>query len=153
MVTDRGGRTNRPPAIKEKVMAKKQSNGEIGDTVELADKETGFYDPETKLQISRDQTAKLEEKIGKKTHKAILAGRLLIVDGKSKKQAKVEPETDEFDIPQDLPGREAFVAAGLTTFESIKALDTEEKLLEVKGIGKGTVKALTAWAKNNAPEE
>lgn len=69
-------------------MPKKQSNGELGDTVELADKETGFYDPETQLQLSRDNTAKLEGKVGKKTHTAILSGRLLIVGGKAKPASK-----------------------------------------------------------------
>ena len=68
----------------------------LGETVELADKDTGFYDPETQLQLSRDNTAKIEGKVGRKTQTAILSGRLLIVGSKEAKAAKAaEKKADE----------------------------------------------------------
>lgn len=129
------------------------TNGKAGDTVELKDKETGFTDPDTGFDISRDQQVELAEPIGSRTQQAIMSGGLLIVTGKGKKTTVTEPPKEDFDIPHDLPGREAFVAAGFTTFQSVKDLDTDEKLLAVKGIGPGTVKSLAAWAEANLVEE
>lgn len=75
-------------------MAKDKSSAAPGDTVELADKDTSFYDPETQLDISREQTAKLEERIGKKTHIAIVSGRLLVVGSKGGKKAPAAKEAE-----------------------------------------------------------
>lgn len=136
-------------------MAKDRTNAGPGDTVELADKETGFFDSSTQFKIVRDQRVKLGDTIGAKTLRALSSGSLLLVSGKSKSKAAETdpPEGDEFDLPADLPGREAFIAAGFTTFASVKELDTEEKLLAIKGIGTGTVKNLAAWAEANPPKE
>lgn len=122
-----------------------------GDSVELKDKETGFTDPATGFDISRDQTVKLGNTIGEKTHQALMSGALLVVGSKSKKNES--GPSDGFDLPADMPGREAFVAAGFTTFQSVKDLDTDEKLLAVKGIGPGTVKSLAAWAAENETDD
>jgi hypothetical protein len=56
-----------------------------GDVVELANKEGGFTDPETGLDISRDQKVELKEPIGTLTNEALVSGGLLIVSGKSAK--------------------------------------------------------------------
>ena len=133
-------------------MAKGQNAKAVaGDTVELADKETGFHDPSTGFKIVRDQKGKLGDTIGNKTHRALVIGQLLLVSGKgkSKPAENTDPPSDE--LPADLPGRDAFIAAGFVTFASVTELDTEEKLLAVKGIGPGTVKGLTAWAAANPP--
>lgn len=50
-----------------------------GKTVELADKDTGFFDPATGFQLVRDQTAKLDKAVGDATRVALESGRLLIV--------------------------------------------------------------------------
>ena len=57
------------------------SNAKAGDTVELKDKDTGFTDPVTGFDISRDQKKELTEPVGERTHVAILSGGLLIVGG------------------------------------------------------------------------
>lgn len=61
-----------------------------GDTVELADKHTGFYDPKTGLKLVHDQQVPLGETVGEETRLALLSGRLLIVGGK-----KADPADDE----------------------------------------------------------
>ena len=129
------------------------SNAKPGDTVELKDKEVGFSDWESAFDISRSQKKKLGDVIGQRTHEAILSGGLLIVKSGKSKEDEDDSTTDGYDLPADLPGRDAFVAAGYTSFAQVKDLDTEEKLLAVKGIGPGTVKNLTAWAKANLPKE
>lgn len=65
-------------------MAEEKKNvGEPGDVVELKDKETGFTDPETGFDISRDQKVELGDSVGARTQQAILSGGLLIVGGKA----------------------------------------------------------------------
>lgn len=74
-------------------MAKeRKTNAKPGDTVELADKDTGFSDPETEFKIVRDQKVKLGERIGRKTNRAIVSGALLVVSSKS---AKSEGEGED----------------------------------------------------------
>lgn len=74
-------------------MKEKSANAGAGDTVELADKDTGFYDPETQFKIVREQTGKLGDTIGTKTNRAILSGQLLVVE-KPRKQLGKKEETD-----------------------------------------------------------
>lgn len=137
-------------------MAETKKTGEPGDVVELADKEGGFTDPETGFDISRKQRLELGDTVGERTQQAIRAGGLVVVKGGKKSKAADSDDgdgpSDDYDLPADLPGRDAFIAAGYTEFARVKELDTEEKLLEVKGIGPGTVKGLKAWAKDH-PEE
>lgn len=66
--------SNEPPAAEP---AKKSAKAK---TVELKDKDTGFYDPVTGFQVVRDQQVKLGSTIGDATNTAIASGRLLIVD-------------------------------------------------------------------------
>ena len=114
-----------------------------GDTVELKDKDGGFTDPDTGFDISRDQKVKLGDSIGQRTQQAIMRGGLLIVSGKGK-SSKVETSSDvAIDLPEDLPGREAFIAAGMN-FDAVKAFDFEKD--KVAGVGAGTIKALKEYA-------
>lgn len=127
-----------------------KSDAKPGDTVELKDKEAGFSDPETGFDISRDQKVKLGDRVGERTHQAIATGGLIIVTGRAGKSKSTDggSDADDVDLPEDLPGREAFIEAGLT-FSDVKNLKTDEDLLAVKGIGKKTVDALKEWAEKN----
>ena len=72
-------------------MAKdRKARFEPGDTVELADKETGFSDPVTGFKVVRDGKVKLGDTIGSKTNRALLSGALLIVGGKAEKAKPAE---------------------------------------------------------------
>lgn len=122
-------------------MAKK-SEAQPGDYVELADKDGGFYDSETELNISRSQQVQLKDKIGKRTQEALVSGGLLIVSGKSKTAETIDKNT-ESDLPENLPGRDAFIAAGMS-FEDVKKFDFEKN--KVNGVGAKTVEALKAYA-------
>lgn len=59
------------------------ANPPLGDEepklVELADKDTGFFDPVTRFQVVRDQQVELSGKTGDATQEALNSGRLLIV--------------------------------------------------------------------------
>ena len=73
-----------------------------GDKVELAQKGTSFFDPATGLELSIDGNTKLGDKVGVKTHRAILSGRLLVVAaGKGLVGGKAaEPKTPEPTAPE-----------------------------------------------------
>ena len=115
-----------------------------GDTVELAHKDTSFFDPRTELKVVRDGTAKLGKTIGNKTTTALMSGRLLVVSGgKSKSEAKGE-NSDESDLPNDFPGRDAFVAADMD-FYKVKNFDFETD--KVSGVGPATIKAVADYFK------
>lgn len=144
--------TDKPKAVEE--ILENVHGFKEGDHVQLKDQTGGFTDPETKFDISCDEIVELTHPIGVRTTQALLSGGLLIVSGSNAKKQNSSDgsEADDFDLPADLPGREAFVAAGLTSFAAVKDLN-EEQLLAIKGIGKGTVKALVAWAEANPPKE
>lgn len=57
-----------------------RSKGGKAKTVELKDKDTGFFDPVTGFQVVRDQQVKLGSTIGDATQTAIASGRLLYVE-------------------------------------------------------------------------
>jgi DNA uptake protein ComE-like DNA-binding protein len=123
-------------------MARK-SDAQPGDYVELADKDGGFYDSETELNISRGQQVQLGDRIGKRTQEALVSGGLLVVSGKPK-TAEKKAENTESDLPEGIPGREAFIAAGMN-FDKVMNFDFEKD--KVPGIGAKTVEALTAYLK------
>lgn len=126
-------------------MAKdKQANAKPGDVVELADKDTGFDDTQTGFSISRDQQVRLGKTIGTKTNRALLSGRLLVVSGSSKKSN--DGGKDQSDLPEDFPGREAFVAAGMN-LEQVKNFDFEKE--KVSGVGAKTIEAVNEYFKTN----
>jgi len=110
-----------------------------GETVELADKETSFFDPATELKVVRDQTAKLGKTIGNKTNTAIMSGRLLIVGGGKTKAAQASKGETKSDLPDDLPGRDVFAAAGMD-LEQVRNFDFEKE--KVAGIGPATIKSI-----------
>lgn len=117
-----------------------------GDKVELANKEVGFYDPETGLKLVRSQTAKLGPSVGRKTNIALSSGALLVV-GKAAASNLVKTDPD---LPEDLPGRESFEAAGIR-FDQVKAMSPEE-LDSVKGIGKKTISAIAEYLAGGSKE-
>lgn len=109
-----------------------------GDTVELKEKDGGFYDSETGFQIRNEEKVKLGDSIGRRTNTAIVSGGLLIVGGGGKtKAASNEPPTG--DLPEDFPGRDAFVAAGMN-LEQVKSFDFETD--KVAGVGAATIKSV-----------
>ncbi len=57
----------------------KWDGGHPGDVVKLAHPDTGFTDPDTGFDISRDQELELGKEVGKATQQAILSGGLLLV--------------------------------------------------------------------------
>lgn len=59
--------------------AGKLPKAKAGKLVELAHKETGFFDSVTGFQIVRDQQVQLGDTIGEKTNEALQSGRLLFV--------------------------------------------------------------------------
>lgn len=123
-------------------MAQNPTEIKSGATVELADKETSFFDPETKLKVVREDSVKLGKNIGAKTNTAIMSGRLVVV-GASKETA-ASAKTVESDLPEDLPGRDAFVAAKMD-FEAVKTFDFAKD--KVSGVGEATIKAVQEYLK------
>lgn len=106
-----------------------------GAEVELADKDVGFYDPETEFKIVRDQKRKLGKSVGRKTNLALLSGGLLVVGA-----AKAADPDDDSDLPVDFPAREILVAEGLG-FDQVKMMTLEE-LDRIKGVGPKTFEAI-----------
>lgn len=124
-----------------------KNQAQPGDTVELKDKETGFYDAETQFQVVREQQAQLGDNIGRRTNEALVSGGLLLVgSGKSKSSADVKKTdaTDKSDLPEDFPGRDAFVAAKMD-LAAVKAFDFEKD--KVEGVGAKTIEAVQAYLK------
>jgi len=123
----------------------KGANAKPGDTVELADQGTGFYDGQTEFKVVRNQTATLGLKIGAKTNKALSSGRLLIVgSGKAVKEDPPQAPEDDSGFDAEFPGREVLVAEGWT-LEKVRALPAETRdadLLAIKGIGPKTVEQI-----------
>lgn len=76
-------------------MAKENKDSFAGATVELADKDTSFYDPATGLNLSRFGTAAIGDTVGAKTHTALLSGRLLVVGGKKAAKQSAGDGDDE----------------------------------------------------------
>ena len=66
-------------AKKEQAAAEPTAAEDAGQLVELADKDTGFWDPKTGFQLVRDQRVRLGPKVGDATNVALAAGRLLVV--------------------------------------------------------------------------
>lgn len=63
---------------------------------QLADQSTGFFDPETKLKVARDQVVSIDvgKGVGSLTTASIKAGRLIEVNRESKAAAKDEEDTE-----------------------------------------------------------
>ena len=64
---------------------------------QLKDQETGFHDPETHLDVTRDQTVEIDTSkgVGKATLRAIKTGGLIEVSRTSKAAAKEEGGDDK----------------------------------------------------------
>ena len=127
------------------------SQAKPGDVVELKDKESGFTDPDTLFDISRDQQKELGGTIGDRTHQAIASGGLIIVTGSKAKKSKEDDggsksKADEAGFPKDFPSRDALARAGVT-FEALKTVgfDNKEALTAINGIGEKTADAIAEW--------
>lgn len=125
------------------IMAKSKQKARAGDTVELANKDVGFYDPQSQFKVVRDQKKKLGKTVGAKTNYALLSGALLVV---GKPAVKDDVDDNDSDIPENFPGREVFVAAEMT-FDEVKAM-TLEDFDKIKGIGPKTMKLIESWKKD-----
>lgn len=99
-----------------------------------------FVDDETEIKVLPGDEILIDEALaGQKTQIAIRNRHLVEVENPKKSS----------DIPEGMPGRDAFIAAGLT-YKKVQGLKTDEQLLKVEGIDAETVKALKEWAKNNS---
>lgn len=116
-----------------------------GDTVELKEKDGGFYDSETGFQIRNEEKVQLGDTIGRRTNTAIVSGGLLVVGGKPKSISEDAGgvKTDS-DLPEDFPGREAFAAAKMN-LEQVKDFNFETG--KVAGVGAGTIRQLGEYFK------
>jgi hypothetical protein len=131
-------------ARRKEVAKDKQANAKTGDVVELADKDGGFYDPQTQFKVVRGQQVKLGKTIGTKTNTALVSGRLLVVGSEKSTSAKSVSAQTESDLPEDLPGRDAFIAAEMN-FDAVKNFDFEKD--KVAGVGAKTIEALNEYFK------
>lgn len=97
-----------------------------------------FIDEDSGLVIRNDETVEIDKNIcGSRTFLAIQNGGLVEID-----KPKTKNEND--DLPADLPGRDAFIAAQMD-FEQVKNLDFEKE--KVVGIGDKTIAALGEYLK------
>ncbi len=105
------------------------------DTVKLAKGEGIFIDYETGFEISNQEEVELTQPIGLRTKLALQSGGLLLIEAES------PVATDDF--PKDIPGRDLFIAAGLT-FEKLKGLG-EDEFLKIEGVTPDLLKELTEF--------
>lgn len=134
-------RFKRSGSQEKKQMSNKKANP--GDKVELAVKDGGFYDSQTNFKIVNDQKVSLGDVIGEKTNRALLSGGLLVVSSKGKSKKSKAGKSDKSNLPEDLPGRDVFVAEGLD-LDAIKGL-SDEQLNEIKGVGPKTIEDLKKY--------
>ncbi len=120
----------------------KRHKAQPGDKVELANKDVGFFDPETEFKIVRSQEKELGETVGHRTNLALNSGALLVVSQGKPEQAEAPKSGDA--PPEDLPGRELLESAGLS-FEAASALAEEGMLETVDGIGPKTADAIAEY--------
>lgn len=52
---------------------------------------------------------------------------------------------DEYELPDDLPGRDLFIAAGHTTFQAVKDLWGDGQLMTVEGMTREIADAVDKW--------
>lgn len=110
-------------------------------TYELKDKNTSFFDDETRLEITRDQRVEIGPGAGKKTTQMIAKGGLIEVTGEPQPPTgagKADSENEDA-LPADLPGKLKLEAAGHKTRASIRAL-TDDQLQSV--VGKATAEKI-----------
>jgi hypothetical protein len=112
-------------------------------TYELKDKNTSFYDDETKLEVTRDQKVTVGEGAGKKTLQMIAKGGLVEVKGEAAPPTGFNPNAgdDKDDLPEDFPHRDKLIEAGHKTLSSLRAL-SDDDLQGVSGIGKASAEKI-----------
>ncbi|HQU85922.1 MAG TPA: hypothetical protein PKY59_22540 [Pyrinomonadaceae bacterium] len=111
-----------------------------------------FFDDESGLKVLQGKIVEVDaSKATEKTRLAISSGALLEVSDEEKSQPKEGSKSKDqtkSDLPEDIPGRDAFIAANMN-FESVKTFDFETG--KVPGIGARTLLALGDYLKK--PEE
>jgi hypothetical protein len=136
---------------------RKKQQGE--KSYRLKDKEAGFFDDETGLDITRDQVVKIGEGAGKKTLQMVRTGGLIEVNMEPKPPSGFDPNfgsgapsaaasewADSDELPEEYPGRAALLAAGYNKLSFVNAL-TREQLIDLKGIGEKTADEILALRK------
>ena len=75
-----------------------------------------------------------------------MSGGLLVVAGGNGKSAKANNEETviESDLPEDFPGRDAFIAAKMN-LDSVKKYDFEKG--KIAGVGAATIKSVQEYLK------
>src|SRR5215210_1668939 len=114
-------------------------------TYELKDKNTSFYDDETKLEVTRDQKVAIGPGAGKKTMLMIAKKGLVEVKGEAAPPTGFDEHAGEGKtldaLAEDFPGKAQLAEASYTTSSSLRAL-SDEDLQGVKGIGKATAEKI-----------
>ena len=99
-----------------------------------------FVDDETGLKLVPGKSIKIDRSLaGERTNMAIQHGALVEVDLSKEKK-------DDSDIPDDFPGRDAFVKEGLS-FDEVKRL-SPSKLDAIPNVGKKTIEAVEKWVED-----
>lgn len=126
-----------------------QGKAQPDDVVKLAKGEGIFTDYETGFEVFNENEAKLGKTIGKATNLAIASGGLLIVSSSAKAASSKKTGEVKSDLPEDFPGRNVLVKAGvgLKEINAVPEDKREEAFAEIKGIGQKTVEAILAYLK------
>lgn len=108
-----------------------------------------FFDDESGLKVLQGKVVEIDaKKATEKTRLAISSGALLEVsedeETQPKENNKSTNQQKESDLPEDMPGRDAFLTAGMN-FESVKKFDFESG--KVPGVGAKTIEALKDFLK------
>jgi hypothetical protein len=95
----------------------------------LKDAETSFYDDETGLSVTRDETVEIGSGKGKRTVLMIKTGGLLKVDssaaeGGDSKDTSTAPKSGK--IPDDFPHAKVLADNGVTTFAKLSKMARAE---------------------------
>ncbi len=99
-----------------------------------------FVDDVTGLKLVRGDVVEMDHnEVGARTQTAIRHGHLVEVQSKTTKK-----KTDDSDLPEDIPGRDVFLKAGLS-FDQVKTLSLED-VDKTKGIGEATLAKFVDYA-------
>jgi hypothetical protein len=110
------------------------------ETYRLKDQDTSFYDDETGLNVTRDQTVKVGPGQGKRTRAMIKSGGLIKVDSSAAEAGAAKdtgntPKTGK--LPDDFPGQKALEESNVKTYAQLEKL-TRDEIEGLKGIGPKT---------------
>jgi hypothetical protein len=120
-------------------------------TFQLKDRQTSFYDPETQLEVTRDQKVEIGPSVGKLTGQMIAKGGLVEVDGAAEPPTGFDPNAGagspaDDELPEDFPGFKPLSEAGITKRSQLKGM-TDDDLQATKNIGPKTAADIRAALK------